>query len=702
MVPIVDLGPGDTSDKRGVITDFTQGLSNMLGNTGEENYKLRIIPNAGPDVMKDPQAFADEQAAIKAGMVKAPPVPGAPGAKKLGNYVLSPVSQAEQASADTAAQFGNQGQRDNLSILADQNPNLGALIKRLDQPVDGVNDAVRKDYQAQVKKEATAYAQDYYKEPDPQKAYDRITSNVGPAEFAGEVISKIIPNFGKADVAISQVMDSADEKRVKQFVDALGPNASQDVKTQEMQRLVEASPEERGPLINTLLAHADPSVAQAVGDPGNVLDSLNRVTDQDYQAKRQAAITEKQNWVAQSLRTDPRMTGTPAEFVTQQLAALPKNVVEAMLPPGVRETAFYSEIYQDAKENFARDNPRMSPEELDQKANLSTIAQLVPQEVLMAAVGGKLGAIASRIENPVARVATSALAHTAIGGAAGGIQQIAANVVADPTGQTALQDVGAAAAGGAIQSLPGGVVAGFHRAPVEARAPAEAPVEAPAPVAPPEPAIGPHGAPVEGPRTSTLEEQAPQAPAPETPTPAPAPPPPAPQVNIPQEPSIHEPQLPEIDESMLDKQALDLYQRHKAEMEMTSAAPEPPSPRMTVSETEPGQGLSVPEANQVVDRFQEQFPDTPPINVVGSREELPQHLQDAIEQHAGPHSVEAMVHGDQIHVVAGENSSPRHCTVPCSRKQSAIMASSRFSETSSGRSRTWLPGRWPVIRTTKV
>ena len=64
LVPIFDLGPRDTSDERGVVADFTQALTNLTGNIGEQNYKFRIIPNAGPDVMKNPQEFADEQAAI--------------------------------------------------------------------------------------------------------------------------------------------------------------------------------------------------------------------------------------------------------------------------------------------------------------------------------------------------------------------------------------------------------------------------------------------------------------------------------------------------------------------------------------------------------------------------------------------------------------------------------------------------------------
>ena len=75
LVPIVDLGPRDTSDARGVVADFTQGLTDLTGNKGDQNFGFRIIPNAGPDVMKNPQAFADEQAAIKAGINTGAPVP---------------------------------------------------------------------------------------------------------------------------------------------------------------------------------------------------------------------------------------------------------------------------------------------------------------------------------------------------------------------------------------------------------------------------------------------------------------------------------------------------------------------------------------------------------------------------------------------------------------------------------------------------
>ena len=71
-VPIVDLGPGAEALQRGVATDFTYGLGKLLGHDDSNNYQFRIVPNAGPDVEKNPQAFADEQAAIAKGIYTGP------------------------------------------------------------------------------------------------------------------------------------------------------------------------------------------------------------------------------------------------------------------------------------------------------------------------------------------------------------------------------------------------------------------------------------------------------------------------------------------------------------------------------------------------------------------------------------------------------------------------------------------------------
>ena len=549
-LPIVDVGPGAGPQSKGVIADFTPGVDQYFGNDGGgKNLMFRLVKDAGPDVNKDPGSFADEQAALSQGF-DARSVEKA-NQRLAPSYTLTPVAPSEQVAADQATQYDVGSQRDSLGAIAAQTPNLGALIKTLDKPVPGVSEGMRQDYLANVKDEATRYAQDYYGIKDPKEAYAKITSDAGAGDVAGEVLSKIIPNFGKADVSIARFMDSADEKRVRQFIDALHPEATQEAKGQEIKRLVDTPQEMRGPVINQMIAHTDPTTAQAIGDPGNILDSLNRFADPKYQAQRAAAIGEKQAWVNRSLRTDPRLVGTPAEFVTSQLAALPKNVFESMLPPGFRETAFYSEIYSDAADQLRRENPHLSEDEIDRQANASAIAQLVPQEVLMHAIGGKLGAISAGIQNPVKRIATSALIHTGIGTAAGAGQQVAANVVA---GKPVMEGVPAAAAGGAIQSLPGGIVAGFHKAPVMGEQAPEA-----------QPTTGQEGAPIHGAETKTLEEGAQT-----DQTGTQAKPPPFDEAA----PTEKEQALPpEADEEALNKQAADLYKQHQAEIELTKEKP---------------------------------------------------------------------------------------------------------------------------------
>ena len=177
MVPIVDLGPRDTSGN--VVADFTQGLTDLTGNKGDQNFGFRIIPNAGPDVMKDPQAFADEQAAIKAGINTGARFQ-APAAKKP-SYVLAPMAP-KSPQQQQAEQFAAQGQTDTLDELNRNTENPGQFWKMLQQPMPGtvdpasgqpvgaVSDAARTAYADNFKQELTKYAQDFYNEPDPRQS----------------------------------------------------------------------------------------------------------------------------------------------------------------------------------------------------------------------------------------------------------------------------------------------------------------------------------------------------------------------------------------------------------------------------------------------------------------------------------------------------------------------------------------------------
>lgn len=61
QVPIVDIGPGQKQQSRGVITDFTYPLSQGLGSGDKARVGLKLIGDAGSDVKADPEAWQNEQ-----------------------------------------------------------------------------------------------------------------------------------------------------------------------------------------------------------------------------------------------------------------------------------------------------------------------------------------------------------------------------------------------------------------------------------------------------------------------------------------------------------------------------------------------------------------------------------------------------------------------------------------------------------------
>jgi hypothetical protein len=106
----------------------------------------------------------------------------------------------------------------------------------------------------------------------------------------------------------------------------------------------------------------------------------------------------------------------------------------------------------------------MSEDELKARAAGSTMAQIVPAEVLNRLAGGKLGGLTGAIENPVQRIGLSALAHVGLGAPVGVAQQVGINVAeGKPITEGLLQAAGA----GAVQAAPGAILSGIHgRAPV--------------------------------------------------------------------------------------------------------------------------------------------------------------------------------------------------------------------------------------------
>lgn len=511
-VPIVDLGPGEGPQSKGVIADFTPGLDQyFVNNGGGKNYHFRLVDDAGPDVAKHPQTFWDEQAALHNGFDSA-------SVKKsrqtiASNYVLSYEDPAKGAAIEQADAFNQQSQKDTLAILKEEIPNIGALYKRLEAPVEGVSDAMRKSYQDLVKEFGTKEAQDYYNEKDPAKAWATASSDASFGTFAGEAFSKVIPYMKESIFAFNKAADTIDENRVNQFINIVNPNARPEERVKFYHELINTPKNDRGHFIEKLRNQLDPQVA-ATFSTADIMDSVNNMADPKRLAERKAILGEQIAKNLRDLRTDPRLAGTPAEFWTQQLASLPKNYMEAMTGM-FGQSLMLSEIRSAASDQIRAENPNMTDEEVEAKANVSTLAQLIPQEIMMRVLGGKLGGAFRGIQSPARRIAANALLNLGVGAGAGGVQQLGANIA---TGRPILKDTGEATLGGAIQ----GAIGAGHSVIHELTQPRPGVGQ---PVAPTDTTTGKAGAPIRGASDATLNQtaQPPPPPPPEATVPPVAP-----------------------------------------------------------------------------------------------------------------------------------------------------------------------------------
>jgi hypothetical protein len=447
-VPIVDVGPrGDLS----AITDMTPALSSYFG--GDKNLMVKLVDNAGPDVMKNPQLFEDEQAAIRQGFDSSAVQAGVQKIAPSLGYSFKPVDPAR----NTVLQQGfEQASRAAITQLPEQNKSLPALINRLDQPIKGVPDAMRRNYQQAVKDEATKYAQDYYGIKDPKEALAKIMSSPDAGTFFGEIKDKALPYLNQAVTAFNQSAATIDQNRLDDLAKAVHPEASPEARKAFINGIVsEQDPAARAAHINAIignLAAENPNnPALAALRATDIADSAGRLADPGYQQRQKDEIARQVAVNVKALRPDPRLQGTTAGWWADQFAQLPKNVIEGITGP-LGQSLMLSEIYQGTVDRLRKDNPGMSEDELRARAAGSTMAQIVPAEVLNRLAGGKLGTLTRAIENPVQRIGLSALAHLGIGGAAGAAQQVGINVAeGKPTVEGVLQAAGA----GAVQAVPG-------------------------------------------------------------------------------------------------------------------------------------------------------------------------------------------------------------------------------------------------------
>ena len=519
LVPIVDLGPRDTSGK--VVADFTQGLTDLTGNKGDQDFGFRIIPNAGPDVMKDPQAFADEQAAIKAGInTGARFAPQVQTAKKP-SYVLAPMAptspQQEQAN-----QFAAQGQTDTLDELNRNTENPGKLWDILNKPIDGVSDASRTAYADNFKQEATKYAQDFYGEKDPDKAFQRLVSDPNVGTFGQDVGRAATGVVGQVDVGINKMSRDSDNNALDRFAQVLHPESDGPGRAAFIKTLTDIQdPNLRAQTIGKLWANLDPD-KQASIDINGLVNSADNVANPAFQAGQNKEIAAKDAFIQKLFTPDPSARGTLDTWATPAGQVL-GNVAMTALPGMLRASAFASQIFGSTQDRVKEEHPDWTDAQVAQNSSISTIAQLAPQEALMALSHGIIGPIAKWATNPVARFGIGGGVHLATGAAGGALMQAGANVA---EGQPIGQGVPEAAGQGIIAALPFAVHGGVSGAltPREGVSPPEAipkvnqaaPLGEETATAPPPPTTGPAGGMIHGATAETMasggETQQPQRP----------------------------------------------------------------------------------------------------------------------------------------------------------------------------------------------
>ena len=371
------------------------------------------------------------------------------------------LSPEDQATADKA---GQAKQQEILTGIRDKTPSLPAFVRALEQPIQGVSDPVRLAAAAEFKKQITAYAQDYYKEPNPDKAYARIMGNADAGTLLGEIGSKILPNLSHAGLSFAQQAISASP--LLQFINVAEPNATPEARLALVKQVMAQPDEDRTQFIKNLYSHLGSDQAQNVDLNAllNWSDTISQPGVKEEQAKRLAGINAAVAQNRKDLREDPTLQGTLGGTIANAIAAYPKNFLEAVTPY-LGQSVMAAEIYSDTKESLRQEHPSWTEDQLSAHAAAVSIPQDVLQELINVGTLGLGGGALRGIENPIARMATSAIVHGTVTGTAGVGQQAVASLAAGktPTAEELIQ----AGVGGFSQGFIGGAVGGRHGAEVK-------------------------------------------------------------------------------------------------------------------------------------------------------------------------------------------------------------------------------------------
>lgn len=360
-----------------------------------------------------------------------------------------------------AREEGQARQQTVLTTLHDKSANMPEWYHTLEKPITGVSDDVRNAVREDLKQQLTTYAQDYYKEPDANKAFQRIISTPDLGTFTGEILSKLGPNFSHAWLSMAQQADSPTQTKLIDFVNSVHPEATPEARTALIKEVMSRTGKARVDFVNALYNHALTENPDSVKNVNmyQLLDAIDvsaqpgmQVREAENHAKVAAAVAQNQR----NLRQDPTMENTYGGVISSAIAAAPKNMAEAFLPV-IGQSAMFSEIYTDTLAGLRKEHPDWSEDTLKAKAAASSLPQDIAQEIVNLATAGVGGGLLKGIPNQLARIVATSITHGVVGGGAGTMQQVVANIT---TGRPWDEGLGQAAAAAFTQSALGSALIG--------------------------------------------------------------------------------------------------------------------------------------------------------------------------------------------------------------------------------------------------
>ncbi len=493
-VPLVDLG-----GKGGVVADMTTATFNAFGGDTGHKFAVNIVPNAGSDVTKNPQDFWNEQAAIRAyGDISVAARAGAqqPVTSPKSWMAWPTLPAAEQVSAQIAQQYKVQSQQERLTQLA-SDTNLGALYKRLDQPVEGVSTPLAKQFQQNLKPQIIQAIREKFPEiKTDDEAWTKAMSDPGILDVSREWAAKALGFAQQFGLVMKQGAAGMDQNYVDKFLAYAMPNASDADKHAYLTKLYAMPPAQRNAEISSKLP--SPLEGIATGTPRNTLlpyaeqvtTALQHLADPEFQKHKADEIAQYKAQMERNISDDPRLKGTVMERVVDATAQLP-SVIAAYSNPVLWPIAL-AQVADQAREGFRSEHPEWDSKTLEETTARATFVQFFGQQAANLVMAKGLGALMSTISSPVKRAIATALGGMLTQPGIAAVTQVGTNVA---TGQPISKGVGEAAITGAIQGVIPGVVHGvgeFTR---------------------PVPETGPRGAPIRGAEERTLEETQPPEPS---------------------------------------------------------------------------------------------------------------------------------------------------------------------------------------------